>query len=172
MYLQTRDVVSTLEVARVGGGAVGCSSHSVAVVLANKDSREIPKLSHVVGLKDLTLVRGTITIEGKSGCFVIEVLLGKGNTGTQGNLSTNNTVTAKEVGGEHVHGTTLATRDTGLASEKFGQDGGNGTATHVREAVAAVGSDNLVVWSQGGLHTDGNSFLLSHKVAIDQKEQW
>jgi hypothetical protein len=38
--------------------------------------------------------------------------------------------------------------------------------------VAAVGSDNLVVWSQGGLHTDGNSFLLSHKVAIDQKEQW
>lgn len=170
MYLQTRDVVTTLEVAGIGRGAIGSSSHSVTVVLANKDSREIPEFSHVVGLKDLTLVRGTVTIEGKGGSVMTKIFLGKGNTSTQGNLGANNTVTAKEVWGKHVHGTTFACRDTGLASKKLGQDGGNGGATHVGETVATVGSDDLVLLSQRGLHTDGNGFLLSHKVQLTNRK--
>lgn len=90
-----------------------------------------------------------------------EVLLGKGDTGSQGDLGADNSVSSIEVGGEHVHGTTLTARDTGLASEKLGQDGGDGTTAHVGESVAAVGSDDLVLGGQGSLHSDGNSLLSS-----------
>ena len=158
-YLQARNVVSTLKVAGVGRRTVGSSSHSVTVVLANKDSGQVPELGHVVSFKDLTLVRGTITIEGKGGGLVAEVLLGKGDTGAQGDLSSDNTVSSKEVGGEHVHGASLASRDTSLASEKLGKDGGDGATTHVGESVAAVGGDDLVLGSQSGLHTDSDGFL-------------
>lgn len=163
-YLQTGNVVTTLEVGGVGRGAVGSSSHSIAVVLADKDGGELPELGHVVCFEDLTLVGGTITVKGESGGLVAEVLLGKRDTSSQGNLGTDNSVSSIEVGGEHVHGTTLTARDTGLASEKLGQDGGDRATAHVGESVAAVGSDDLVLGGQGSLHSDGNSLLLSREM--------
>lgn len=166
-YPQTGNVVTTLEVGGVGRGTVGSSSHSVAVVLADKDGGEIPELGHVVGLKDLTLVGGTVTVEGEGGGLVAKVLLSERDTSSQGNLGTDNSVSSKEVGGEHVHGTTLTARDTGLASEKLGQDGGDGATAHVGESVAAVGSDDLVLGGQGSLHSDGNSLLLSQEMKCE-----
>jgi hypothetical protein len=86
IYLNTRDVITTLEVLGGGRGSLSRGTHTVLVVFTNEDARKIPKLSHVVGFEDLTLVRGTITIEGESDGGNTEVLLREGNTSTKRNL--------------------------------------------------------------------------------------
>jgi hypothetical protein len=41
---------------------------------------------HVVSLEDLTLVRGTVTVESESDSLLLQVLLGKSDTGTDWDL--------------------------------------------------------------------------------------
>lgn len=55
-------------------------------------------LGHVVRLKDLTLVGSAVAVHGEGGVLVVlaEVLLRKGDAGTERDLSADDTVTAKE----------------------------------------------------------------------------
>lgn len=84
--METGNLVTTGEELSVHRRSLGRSTHTVLVVLTDKDTGEIPKLGHVESLKDLALVRGTVTVEGKSSSLLLVVLLGKGNTGANGNL--------------------------------------------------------------------------------------
>jgi hypothetical protein len=93
------------------------------LTLASKDDGQVPQLGHVVSLKDLTLVGSTITVKGDGNVLLALVLIGKGKTSTNGNLSTDDTVTAVEALGEHVHGTTLSVSDTLSSAEQLTNDG-------------------------------------------------
>jgi hypothetical protein len=74
---------------------------------------------HVVGLKDLTLVGSTITVKSESDCLLLQVLLSEGDTGSNWNLGTDNTVTTEEGRCEDVHRSTLSVRHTVLSAWKL-----------------------------------------------------
>lgn len=135
------------------------------LTLTAEQSREIPQLGHVESLKDLALVAGTITIQDDAGVLSALVLVGKGQTSTDGNLSADNTVTTVEVLGEHVHGATLSVGNTLAATKQLTNDGSHGTATHQGETVASVGGDDVVLLGDSVLNTDSNSLLTSRQVA-------
>ena len=61
-----RDVFAAFVEVRIGTGACRARSHTVAVVLANEYARQLPEFSHVVRLEHLSLVRGTVTVQGNA----------------------------------------------------------------------------------------------------------
>lgn len=85
-YLETGDLITTGEELSVHGRSLGRSTHTVLVVLTDKDTGEVPELGHVESLKDLALVSGTVTVERKRSSLLLVVLLGKGDTGADGDL--------------------------------------------------------------------------------------
>ena len=135
------------------------------LTLTAEENGEVPQLGHVVGLEDLTLVGGTVTVQDDTGGGLLVVLLGESETSTDGDLGTDDTVATVEVVGEHVHGTALAEGDTLTATEQLTDDGADGTTTHHGETVATVGSDDLVVAGDSVLDTGGDGFLTGRQVA-------
>lgn len=69
---------------------------------------------HVVSLEHLTLVGSTVSVHREGDRLPVLVLLRESDTGSDGHLSTDDTVTSVEAFGEHVHRTTLALGDTSL----------------------------------------------------------
>lgn len=163
--LQTGDVLAALVVVGDGRRAVGGGTHTVLVVLAAEDDGELPQASHVVGLEDLALVGGTVTVEGESDLLLVLVLLGKGDTGADGDLGADDTVSSVETGGEHVHGATLSVGDTLPPAKQLTDDALDGSSAHQGEAVAAVGGDEVVGTLDGVLDTDGNGLLTDGQMA-------
>lgn len=182
--LETRDVLSALVVVGQGGGPSGGGTHTVLVVcdtsvywlysrargkieltLAPEKGGQLPELGHVESLEDLTLVGGTITVQDDSSILPASVLVGESETSANGDLGTDDTVTAIETLGEHVHGATLSVRDTLTATEKLSNDGADSGAAHVGVAVASVGGDQIVGLLDGVLDTDGDGFLTSGEMA-------
>jgi hypothetical protein len=135
------------------------------LTLATEDHGKVPELGHVEGLKDLTLVGSTVTVEGEGDVLLVVVLVGESETSTDGHLGTDDTVAAVEAGSEHVHGTTLAVCDTLATAEKLANDGLDGGAAHHGETVAAVGGDDLVLLGDSVLNTASNSLLASRQMA-------
>ena len=73
------------------------------VVLTYKHNREIPEFSEIKGLEDLTLVSGSVSIQGEVYSSVTLVLVYKGNSSYKGYLISNNSVSTVEVLGVHMH---------------------------------------------------------------------
>lgn len=111
------------------------------------------------------MVGRTITIQGESGVLASEVLHGEPNTRTDRHLGTDDTVSTEETLAEHVHGTSLAEGDTLSSPKELAYDGLDRGTTHKREAVAAVGSDNLVVGGDSMFNTGSNGLLPRRKMA-------
>lgn len=132
---------------------------------ASEDDGKVPQLSHVEGLKDLTLVGSTITVEGEGNSLLARVLLGESNTSTDGDLGTDDTVTTVETGSEHVHRSTLSVGNTLTPAEKLTNDGLDSCAAHHSETVAAVGSDDVVLAVNGMLDTDSDGLLSGRQMA-------
>ncbi len=135
------------------------------LTLAAEKGGEVPELGHVEGLKDLALVGGTVTVENDGGVLVLVVLVGKRQASTDRDLGANDTVAAVEALGEHVHGATLAVGDALTAAQKLADDGADGAATHQGEAVAAVGSDDVVLLGESVLNAGGDGLLAGGQVA-------
>lgn len=181
--LQTRDVLSTLVVVRESRGTGRCRTHTVLVVcgafisncsakdetrrltLASEKSRQLPQLRHVERLKDLALVAGTVTVQDDGGLLAARVLVRKSQTGTNRDLSADDTVAAVEVLDEHVHRSTLAVGDTLASTEQFANDGSDSASSHQRKTVASVRGDDIVIFGDSMLDTDCNGFLTGGKVA-------
>lgn len=163
--LDTGDVLSTLVVLGKSGTAGRGGTHSVLVVLTTKDHRDVPELGHVVGLEDLTLVGSSITVKRETGVGLAAVLHGERDSGTDGDLGTDNSVSSVEAIGEHVHGSALSVRDPVLAAEKLGDDALDGRTAEVGEAVAPVGGDDGVLLRDGMLNTSGNGLLPGGEMA-------
>lgn len=130
-----------------------------------EQGREVPELSHVESLKDLTLVASTVTVQYYRSVLVAVVLVRKSQASTDGDLSTDNTVTAVETFGEHVHRTTLSVRNSLTPAQELTNDRSDGTSAHQSETVASVGSDYVVLLSQRMLDTNGHGLLTSGQVA-------
>lgn len=130
-----------------------------------QDCRKVPKLGHVERLKDLTLVGSSIAINHKSSLFPTAILLRKGKTGIQGDLSTHNTVAALEPGCKHVHGSAFASRDPAFPTEEFSKDGDEASSTPVVicKSVTTIGGNHFVVQSHGRFHPDANGFLTTKR---------
>lgn len=109
---------------------------------------------HVKCLKDLTLVARAVTVEGKRGGLFPKVLLGKGEACADGDLCTNDAITAKEGRGKDVHGTALSLGHATLAAEEFSNDALDGAAAHDCKGMTAVGGDDTVFGGNAILETD------------------
>jgi hypothetical protein len=60
------DFITTSEEISVMGSSVDGGTHSVEIILADKETREFPKTSHVSCFSDLTLIGGTISVHSNS----------------------------------------------------------------------------------------------------------
>lgn len=78
---------------------------------------EVPQLGHVESLEHLTLVAGSVTVETDGRVGLVGVLIRERKAGTDGDLCTDNTVSAIEALGEHVHRSTLSVSDTFSSAE-------------------------------------------------------
>ena len=154
VHLDTRDLVSALEVLRVHRAALRARAHTVLVVLAYEDTREVPELGHVERLEDLTLVAGTVTVKREGAVVLLAVLKGESKTGANGDLGTDDTVAAEESGSEDVHGTALAVRRAALTTEELAEDTNNGTTAKDGEGMAAVAGDDEVILMDAVLQAD------------------
>jgi hypothetical protein len=152
--LNTRNLVSTSKVLRVGRATLGGGAHSVLVIFAYKHARKVPEFGHVERLKDLTLVARTITVESKRSGGPFEVFHSKSHAGADGNLSTNNTISTEETRCKDVHRATLSLGHADLAPEKLTNDTSNGATTEDSKGMAAVGGDDQVFLSYRRLKAD------------------
>jgi hypothetical protein len=84
---------------------------------------------------------------------------------TNRNLRTNNTIASVKALGKHMHGSTFSIGNALAASEEFANDRFHGSAAQEREAVAAVGGDNVVFLGEGVLDADGDGFLAGGEMA-------
>lgn len=177
VHLDTGDLVATGVVLRVRGAALRGRTHTVLVVLADEDARQVPELGlqkrsvrvpsplksqmthHVVRLKHLTLVARTVTVHGERGGLFALVLLGERETRTERDLRADDTMTTLEGLGEDVHGSTLALRDTAHATEQLADEALKRTSTEKDEGMRAVRRDDLVLERRGRVDTDGDRFL-------------
>jgi hypothetical protein len=89
----------------------------------------------------------------------------KRQAGTDGHLGTDNAVAAVKALFKHVHRTAAAVRDTALAAQQLANHLAHLAAAHVREAVAAVRRDDIVVARDGVLNADSNRLLARGQMA-------
>lgn len=129
------------------------------LTLASKQDWQVPQLSHVESLEDLTLVASSITVQTHSSVLVAIVLVSESQTGTDWNLSTDNSIASIEAFGEHVHRSSLAISDTLPSTKQLTDDGLHGTTTHQGKPVASVGGDNIILLGERVLNSDSNGFL-------------
>lgn len=137
----------------------------MGLTLAGKDHWNVPQLRHIISLKNLSLIARTVAVQRKRRILTSHIFHRETNPGTNRYLRTDNPVASIEALAEHVHGPALAEGDTVSSTEELANDGFNRGTTHQREAVAAIGSDNLVFGGDGALDTHCNGFLPGGKMA-------
>jgi len=122
-YLDTGDGITAGIVGSVGRRSLSGSAHTIFVVLANEDARQVPEFGHVERFEDLTLVASAITVESEGGNVIFSgVLLSESKTSSKRNLGTDDAVSSEEGRGEDVHGSTLSIGHAVLATKELGQD--------------------------------------------------
>ena len=67
-------------------------SHAVGVVLAQVDDGQVPEAGDVGSLEELTLVRRSIAVHSDSEVLLAPVLLGEGESGADGQLGADDTI--------------------------------------------------------------------------------
>mmetsp|Transcript_4965 Transcript_4965/g.7270 ORF Transcript_4965/g.7270 Transcript_4965/m.7270 type:complete len:282 (+) Transcript_4965:132-977(+) len=101
IHLNTRNVVAHLIILRMRRVTIDGGAHTVLIVLNTKDHRQLPQHGHVGAFPDLTLIGSSITITGNGHRHILTrwsiVLIGKGQTGSYGDLSSDDALTAVEI---------------------------------------------------------------------------
>jgi hypothetical protein len=133
--------------------------------LTPKQNRQVPQLRHIERLENLSLIASTITIQRNSRILVPIVLMCERESSTDRNLCTDDTIATIEALGKHVHGASLAVRNAFTTTQELPDDRFDGCAAHEGEAVAAVGSDNIILLGEGVLNSNGNCFLACGEMA-------
>src|SRR5439155_6975579 len=96
--LCARDVVGcgTWEQAIDGPGFLYGHTHRILVVFADIDNGQFPDRGEVEGLVEGSFINGSIAKETGSDAILPQILGGKGNTGGDGHLSSNNSVATED----------------------------------------------------------------------------
>ncbi len=163
------DVEGNAALGEIGlrGGPRHRRAHGISVVLDDVDDRQLPQFGHVEALIDLTLVGGAVAEIGDAHGIIAAVAVGKGQTGAERHLRTDNAVAAIKVFrlAEHVHGAALA---LGVAPAASCQLGHHAFGLHARRehvTVVAVSRYDLVALLERHLHPDDHGFLADIEVA-------
>ncbi len=133
--------------------------------LTPEQDRQVPQLRHIERLKNLSLVTGPITIQRNRRILVAIILMCEGQSSTDWNLRTNNTIAAIKALGKHMHGPSLSVGNTLTTTKQLANNRFDGSAAHEREAVAAVGGDDVVFLGERVLDADSDGFLASGEMA-------
>ncbi len=151
---------------------LGRGAHRILVVLDAINHRKLPKGCHVECFIDLALVDGTVTQIGHANLVFATVFVAKGNTGSERNLRTHDTMTTIEILflGEHVHRAAFTAGIPAFAARQFGHHTGGIHAGCKHMSVIAITGDNTIFVRCGGLHADNNGFLPDIKVAETANE--
>lgn len=137
------------------------------IVLADQNRRQIPERGDVKRLKQLPLIRRTVTVENKGHGFILGILLSEGNSTSERDLSPDDAMAAEKPGVflVKVHRTTFSSGATGLAAHELGEHLEEGPAAAEEDAVVAIGGDNGVLLRNRRLHPNGDGLLAVVKVA-------
>ena len=153
----------------LAAGAIDLRAHGVAVVLDDPDHRQIPDGAHIQRFVEITVVGGAIADIGH-GDIVFAVIAGfKGDAGRQGQVPADDGVTAPEVvvfRGQ-VHGAALAAAAAGLLAHHLRHDGLGVHTQDERDAVVAIGGDDMVAFAQRRHRADSAGFVPAVEVQID-----
>mmetsp|Transcript_11395 Transcript_11395/g.23821 ORF Transcript_11395/g.23821 Transcript_11395/m.23821 type:complete len:406 (+) Transcript_11395:273-1490(+) len=165
--LEAGDVVAAGVVVVVLRRAPLRGAHAVVVVLAHVNQGQVPQRSHVERLEQLALVGSAITVHGDGHVGLLVVLVGEGQTRTQGGLSTNNTVAPVEVRVllVHVHRATNALRCSAITAHQLSHDLVHGATTAKVGAVVTVRGDDGVFLVKSSLHANADGLLAVIQVA-------
>lgn len=122
-------------------------------------------LGHVEGLKNLTLVGGTVSVVRNANTTGLQLLLAPSDTSSNRNLGSNDTVSSVEVGGRviHMHRSTLslgATSPLARQLSKYRLDISLATSCY-HVSMATVGSDDMVLRCELRLDTRSYSLLVN-----------
>mmetsp|Transcript_12615 Transcript_12615/g.18395 ORF Transcript_12615/g.18395 Transcript_12615/m.18395 type:complete len:206 (+) Transcript_12615:475-1092(+) len=161
----TGDVVAHLVIIRMTGVTVDGSSHTVAVVLNTENHGQLPQTGHIGRFPNLSLVGGTISIACNGDIHILTrlgvVFIGKGKSGTNGNLRTDNPLSTEEVilFRVEMHGSSLPLGHTPGIPEQLSEDGGDVASPGESDAVTTIGCDPGIFAVEGGLDSGGDGFL-------------
>merc|ERR1711988_451093 len=99
-----RNVVTTFEKVTLSTmmSFLACS-HCIVIVLTDENYRKVPQLGQVKSLVHLALIGSSVTVETEIDSSISLILVSKGNAGSEGNLSPNDSIASIEVLGIHVH---------------------------------------------------------------------
>jgi hypothetical protein len=143
------------------GRGLGIGGHT----LTPKQNRQIPQLRHIERLKNLSLIARPITIQRNRRILIPIILMRKRQPGTNRDLRTHNPIPTIEALSKHMHGASLSVGNALTTAKQLADDGFHRGAAHEREAVAAVGGDDVVFLGERVLDADGDGFLAGGEMA-------
>lgn len=143
----------------------GSENEGQELTLATEQHRQIPQLGHIERLKHLSLITRPIAIQTNSRVILAHILVREPNARTHRHLRTHNPVPTIEPRAEHVHAPALAVRNAIAPAEQLANDRLDRAAAHEREAMAAVGGDEVVLLCEGVLDADCDGFLAGGEMA-------
>lgn len=143
------------------GGALLRSSHAVGVVLAHVDHGEFPETSHVGSLQNLTLIGRTVTIHSHGKVLLTPVLEGECEAGSNGDLSSHNTVSTIEIAllVVEMHGATFTHAGASALAHLLSKDAVGGVTAGIGSAMVTVRGNDTVVASHACFHALRNRLL-------------
>ena len=103
--------------------------------------------------------------------FLPAIFLRKCNASTYGNLGAYDAIPAEESRGEDVHRATLTMRHAALATEKFGNDALDGTASHDGERMTTVRGNDTVVFFNAVFKTNRYGFLKENDIESEKPSE-
>ena len=137
------------------------------VILANENRRQIPKSRNIQSLKQLPLVRRTVTIQSKSHKLLLGILLSESQTTPQRNLSANDPMSAVEtrVLLVKMHRPSFPVRASPLPPHQLRERVHQLPSAPQERAVVPVRRDDRVLPRDRRLHPHGQSLLPVVEVA-------
>ena len=137
------------------------------VILANKNSRQVPKSSNIQSLKQLPLISSTVTIQSKSNKLLLGVLLSESQTTPQRNLRANDPMPAVETRVLFIkmHRPSFAVGAPPLPPHQLRERVHQLPSASQERAVVPVRRDDRVLPGDRRLHPHGQSLLPVVEVA-------
>jgi hypothetical protein len=152
----------------LGGGAVDARAHAVDVVHDDVDDRQPPDAGEVQRLVPGADVRRAVAELAQHRLLAAVARDRERDAGGDGQLPADDAPAAQEVASdvEQVHGPAAAVRAAVDAAEQLGHDGAGAHAAREREAVVAVGGEQVVVVAHRGDGADRRGLLAGGQVAV------
>lgn len=133
--------------------------HSVLIVLADVDDRQIPQFRHVVRLVNLTLRGCPVAVERPRDSAGAVVFVSESQPGADRHLATDDPIAAVESCRVHVHRSASPFRDPGSPTHQFRENLPRRHSEYHRESVTPVSCDQTIRFGYRHFHPHGHCLL-------------